>query len=56
MWINTISKINLKYILILALGFFVVFRTVAFVNLYDKKKGALYLCGIGLMYSGFVIF
>ena len=32
-------------------GFFVVFRTLTFVNLYDQKRGTLYLCAIGLMYS-----
>ena len=40
--------ISLSYLFI---GFFVVFRTLSFVNLYDQKKEALYLCGIGLMYS-----
>lgn len=40
--------ISLSYFFI---GFFVVFRTLTFVNLYEKKKGTLYLCGIGLMFS-----
>ena len=40
--------INLSYLFV---GFFVVFRTLTFVNLYDRKKGSFYLCGIGLMYS-----
>jgi len=40
--------ISLSYLFV---GFFVVFRTMMFVNLYDQKKGTLYVCGIGLMYS-----
>lgn len=40
--------ISLTYFFI---GFFVVFRTLTFVNLYNQKKGTLYLCAIGLMYS-----
>ena len=40
--------VSLSYLFI---GFFVLFRTLTFVNLYDQKRGMLYLCGIGLMYS-----
>ena len=46
--ISTFIVIALTYFFV---GFFVVFRTLIFVNLYDQKKGSLYLCGIGLMYS-----
>lgn len=33
------------------IGFFVVFRTLIFVNLFDQKKNAIIICSIGLMYS-----
>ena len=46
--ISTHIVISLTYFFV---GFFVVFRTLMFVNLYDQKRGTLYLCGIGLMYS-----
>jgi DNA-binding CsgD family transcriptional regulator len=46
--ISTQIVIALTYFFV---GFFVVFRTLTFVNLYDQKKGTLHLCAIGLMYS-----
>ena len=46
--ISTQIVISLTYFFV---GFFVVFRTLTFVKLYDQKRGTLYLCGIGLMYS-----
>ena len=33
------------------IGFFVVFRTIIFINLSDQKKGMIAICAIGLMYS-----
>ena len=32
-------------------GFFVVFRTLIFINLIDKKKSSIYIAAIGLLYS-----
>ena len=32
-------------------GFFVVFRTITFINLASQKKGLIYVCAFGLMYS-----
>ena len=46
--ISALVVIALTYFFV---GFFVVFRTITFVNLYDQKNGTLFLCGIGLMYS-----
>ena len=46
--ISTNLVIALSYFFV---GFFVVFRTLTFVNLFDQKKGMLFFCAIGLMYS-----
>ena len=46
--ISVNSIIALSY---LSVGFFVVFRTITFMNLYDQNRATLPLCAIGLMYS-----
>ncbi len=44
--INLIAAISYSFV-----AFFVLFRTMSFVNIVDNKKNMIYACGFGLMYS-----